>query len=789
MPTKPVANVYTSDSIAGTWVSRPYLRPTHCNWQLGGLGHAQFTWEYGRIKQPSGQDWETVEPLSVDGHWVMIQWTPEQEAAGLSTLSGGGLETIGGTPLTSMLSTQVWVGLVTGSQDAPHISVESGTQTLFAISPEILLQRILISKSWVVREVPIDGEDPQVAVDIVPYGIAFNAASDDGYGSAYAAANKSSKYLGFAPNMDRDKVAQWTAKEIIEYLIGFAVYESMQFGAFSVPEFSYDNFPLRYIPLNIETHGRSVYDILNSVIDRKRGLLWWLEPTIDYTQTPVRPRGFRLKIATISRFNIAISDTEAILANPRQRDLDLRDRSSVLDVSITADNLNKVQQVIVEGAPPTATFSIRHTAAGADWTGEEEQKYRIAAKALGDEYTFEDLSSKKTLNDHYRQSEAVKHVYTRFKLQLSAIRGGGYSEEEVKIFANDSNPGYTAGPSGFWSIFPDTTKPWGSEAAHTKKPSPYDPNQITVWEPGIRLCRETRLLPRVDYSVTTPVVSYDYATHEYVRPMLFYQDVSASRWHRLDTLGSYAAQDELKGSGGAVVSIGLRVHEHQFGFDLVPSDGVSHHLDRDGVYNGQDDVEVSHVKKGLLDTGDIIVMTLCATSGCPLRIVYPQEHDGYQFEQQVPMVIYLGERARLDWVVGGTKLAVKDDNTDLVESKYHILRDDRESMYVLARAAWSWYSQSRSAIQCSLREVVNYSPYAIGTLIRSVIVREADGFTFTLGRLDGVLIARLDSTLIRGYGEREPINTVISSVHIDWVRGVTSLATHFAEIDFQGIVG
>lgn len=799
---KPSARVYTSPSIGSTWTYHPYLRPISCNWQLGAFGHAEFRWEYGKIKQPSATSFADVSPLSIDGHLIMIQWTPEAfpAGAGLQRLDGVGIETLDGIGISGAQSQQVWLGIVSGSEAAPRPgAVDNGTQRIFAVAPEILLQRIQITKSWIVDVTatqPEDPEDPeyQAITKVVPYGIAFNAHASDEKGSSYATPNRHTTFNVFGGNLKSNEVRAWKAYEIIRYLINYPIYDTFEYGVFQVPQFLVDDWSLNYVPLNVETHGRNIYDILNAVIDRKRGLIWWLEPIMDTTTIPNRPRGWMIKISTVSRYNVRVTDTDSLLANPRQRDIDFRGKHNTSDIAITNDVLNKYQQVIVEGAPPTVTFSIKQTDATNDWTEEEATSYRLASKAMGDEYNDEHRSDKKTLNDHLRQNEQLKHVFTRFMLELKTLQGPGMGQTSAAIQVEadgNSNPGYAEG-ANIYSLFPDFEKSWGNKSGYNKQPSIYDENQLTVWHPRLRLERETRLLPRTDYTQAVPTTKYEQLTGEFIRPMVFLRQETKAKWYRLDSMASYASQDELKGKGGVEVSVGLRMHEHQLGFDLVPSDGVSHRLDAEGLYNGETNdpfptCEVSHVRKGIFAPGDYLTLTLCVNSGCPLRISHPENPDAYQFDQRTPLVINLKDRARLDWVVGGTVYDVTENNTDVKRSKYQILRDDRESMQYLAVAAWTWYSLTRRALQCSVREVLEYSQYCIGTLIKSVIVRDEDAVG-GLATIAGVGFERLDGIGIGLFGEREGINTVISSVHIDWVRGATSITTQFSEIDFEGMI-
>lgn len=772
--TKARPRVYTTPSIATTWTYQPYLIPTFCNWQLGAIGSAEFRYEYGRIKQPDAAGFADIEPLDIKDHWVMIQWGPESSGTLLARLDGTTVSRLDGVLIGSGSATQTWVGIISGIQDGQISGAKAaGSQIVFANSPEFLLQRLVVTNSKVAKE----GVKQTVGV-----GLSFNSAASDIRGSTYAVPNRDKTQNLFAQYADDRGARGWFADEILQYLLDEVVKESFQFGSFGVPSWSADTLGLDYAPIDIQTHGRNVWDVINDVIDRRRGLVWWLEPVVSPTVPPV-PTGFRLRIATVLGDPQVIGTGEQIPANPKQITIDLRQSPHLYDFSLTEDSLNTYNQVIVEGAPQTVTFSIKLDKCLPDWTSEELDKYRTGAADITDYYN-KALSDKRTRNDQIRQSDALRHVFTRFSLTPASLQGEGMGE--TKVLEDDGqNPGKDIYPQ-FFGVFPDTSQPWMTLEGWAKQPSPHDQSQINQWQPILRLENQTRLLPRVDYTQPDPAPDLENSAPEFMRPQAFWYDFLMNRWYRMDRLAAFGALDELKGDGGLSFSTGLRMHEHQCGFDLVPSDGFSHRYQVEYEFNGQDGNEVSHLTKGTVEPKDVM-LTLCASAGIPLRIVYPEEIGPFTFDQRNQLILRLGDRARLDWVLGGTAFDVADDQSELKLAKHNILRDDRKSMYYVARTAWNWYSTRRRALQYTQKQIIDYSAYPIGTLVRNVVLRGDEAIGFQLARLDGVHIQRLDDILI-GWGEREPINTVISSVHIDWLSGSTKIATQFAELDFQGLV-
>ncbi len=767
--------VYTTPSIATSWTYQPYLIPTFCNWQLGAIGSAELRFEYGRIKQPDGSSFEDVAPLDIKDHWVMIQWGPEATTGTvLSRLDGTTVKRLDNTIIGSGSATQSWVGLISGIQDGQLAGAKSaGSQIVIAYSPEILLQRLIVTNSKV-----LNGSAKQT----VGVGLSFNSAASDIRGTTYAIPNRDKSQNLFAQYADNLGARGWFADEILQYLIDEVVKESFEFGSFGVPSWATDTLGLDYVPIDVQTHGRNVWDVINDVIDRRRGLVWWVETTMTPTNPPV-PAGFRLRIATVLGEDQAIGTGEQIPANPKQVTIDLRDAPYLEDFSLTEDSLNVYNQVIVEGAPQTVTFSIKLEKCLPDWTSEELDKYRTGAADIEDYYN-KALSDKRTRNDQIRQGDALKHVFTRFQLTPSTLRGEGMGE--TKVLEDDgANPGNDIYPQ-FFGVFPDCSQPFMQYEGWNKPPSPHDQSQMNQWGPILRLENQTRLLPRVDYTQPDPAPELDNSAPEFMRPQAFWYEFLQNRWYRMDRLGAFGSMDETKGDGGLSYSVGLRMHEHQCGFELLPSDGFSHRFQVEYEFNGEDGNEVSHLAKGTVEPKDVM-LTLCASAGIPLRVVYPEQLGPFTFDQRNLLVLRLGDRARLDWVLGGTAFDVADDQSELKLAKHNILRDDRRTMYYIARTAWNWYSTKRRALQYRQKQIIDYSSYPIGTLVRNVVLRGDETIGFQLARLDGTFVSRLDGLLI-GWGEREPINTVISSVYIDWTNGTTSIKTQFAELDFQGLV-
>lgn len=707
----PRPQIFTAPSIYGFWTEQPYLRPTFCNYQLGAIGRAEFIYHYGRIKQPTANDFVDVTKIDIANHWIWMRWVAEA----------------GGTPVD-------WVGLVTGDSRVPKGSdaiADTGSQVIYAHASEIILERLQVRRSRIYKA---------AAYQFVDVGLPFNGFRDGTSGNDPAKANKVAGVNNLAFANDLTNAVEWTAGEVTKYLLDYVVAPSFEQGDVGSPSWTMDTFDLSYRPVNVVTHGKSVWEILNQVIDRKRGLVWWLEPQFNATPVPV---GWRLRISSINTSAVQLTPSVTLPANPDQMDLDLRQSPDQVDVSETTDALQRYEQVVVEGAPMTTTFSIDLDDLTIDWSNVDVTNYKAAGSGVTG-YASMNLSDKRTLNDQIRLNDQLRHVYTRFKLTS---------------FANIHTDGVTSN----LGVFPDVTATWGADEGWKKAISTADPSQLTIWDPAVRLENTVRLYQRVDYSSpsTSPPNNNPAASvPDFSRPIAYGK--LGSKWYRLNSVSGATARDELKGDGGQDLAVSLFMHDHQAGVSIIPH-GMPHRLQTALVFDGSSGNEVSHTPTGELPPSDI-TLTLCASSGIPIKVAYPIMAADYVNDQKNILVIRLGDTARLDWIVGGTKVDIAPDQATLVSAARRQVRDDRETMRLLAVMAWEWYQRPRRVIQLQLRQILPMNALHIGTLINKLITN--------------------DNELVQA----NPVNTIVSSINIDWLQGRTAIQTQFAEIDFEGIL-
>jgi len=155
------------------------------------------------------------------------------------------------------------------------------------------------------------------------------------------------------------------------------------------------------------------------------------------------------------------------------------------------------------------------------------------------------------------------------------------------------------------------------------------------------------------------------------------------------------------------------------------------------------------------------------------------ECDGNVTVQYPPVIGFGGDtvktlnitapNCRLDYLVPGTVIDIKDDGT-LITSSGGFLQDDTVYMASIARSAYEWYRDSRRAMQVTVHDLgYQFSP---------------DFFNFANPPVTIFL-----GTLVRNLGDqahvfnRLAVNSVVTSVEYDMLAGTSTILTQFAELD------
>lgn len=648
-----------------------------------------------------------------------------------------------------------WYGVITNMRrDAMGGDVlgEAGDQVIEALGMEVLFTRKQITTTVIEdADLPVP---PGVSTITIERGLPFNGHRGDRDRGTYATANKSpypdangdpvfSKTLTAAEN--------WNATEIVEYLL--AQHRPTEAdGPQFILDFDAASILNAFVPIDVQTDGRTVFDVLNAVIDRRRGVLWWIEP---YWADEALL--FMLRVETSEIIAVDLPSGATIAANQHVRSLAIDSVADLQNYSEQYDGFRKYNQVIVEGGRQGAVFTlaIADNTLEEDWTATEEGLYKTAA-ATEPGYNVLDRSHQATLNDNVRTSDALRHVYTRFRVpdDWDGKAGDGSGGEKYHVFPVLSEMGS----------------------------APADKVGHQFWNCGLRFQNHLPLKAQWKYYDTgyTPEDrNRDGTTAEFRRPFAVVTVPTASgadEWFFADAAGVATALDELRGGTDQRISCTLKMHDEQPGVSLTPN-GPSHAMSGNTVWDGSDPTRTrSHLTHPPTDY-ERTKFTVYALADAYVTSTYPSVMPEVENNQQAVHVIRLGDRARVDYVAPGTIVEVSAGQLKRTD-RGMFARDDRELMRDLARSAWLWYGTTRIAIDMAVGHVTNQ--VRLGDLIGQVTY----GYRF-MTTTNGTVIMFGGKPWLRAGSTDRVVNSAVTRIAWNFLRGSTSLTTDYAAIDFE----
>lgn len=697
----PSAVVEYRASLGDSWIRNDNLRVDRIHNSIGGgFGSATFSWHYGLVKNPDDPGLREYFPLEIDRFYAHVQFTPNS----------------GSDPLID------WYGIVISSRDerlgldASNL-VTAGNQTFQAVTLDWLLTRKQITSS-VIHNVPI-------GTTTIQRGITFNAAEGDQLSGPEKWRNNRSTIkitdaFGFVENL-RDGAA-WSAYDILQYLLAYH-QPTADTGGFELdlddpsPYSGSDiELALNWFYPVVKTDGRTLYDVLNSLIDQRRGLSW----SSQYDDTS---QVLLIKVHTYNQLAITLPGAATELPpNDRQLSINVdlsQDASSSL---VVTDSQRKYEQVKAVGAFKGACFTIGYgdSTIKADWSGAQQTTY-----VTGDTSATGDLSRKRADHDIFRSGDQINHVFTRFRVpeDWDGKAGDGISAAQAFVFPALDPDGDLASPSAtevFWIAG----------------------LRFKNWLPFLENHDETDPTSRTNNAPadTTSGPRRPFATHL----------LGGKRYYA--HLMGLLADDETTPESGSEANCRVKMAENMLGVHVIPMGypphyhGVTHFSPTGGSAEDSS-------KGPVVDWQDMTV-TVFAECDTRLEVSWPDPSEPAVTDTVSILYIRVGERARLDFVPANTIWAIEDGVLKKTAPSGFI-RDDRDLLKDISRTAWEWHQLERNAISVTLRQLT--SEWRIGDLV---------------------------TTYGEALGNQKEVNAIVTSIDWDFLRGITTLRTDFADIQF-----
>lgn len=698
------------------WSAAPYVFANRITDKIGNqMGGGTFEYDYGIMQQPGDIEFDIYDPAELLRWFVRVSF-----------------------PSNSGPSPVSWYGLFTEEQvardgrftfpDLPNDGdmideiIPSGRQELVARPLTWLLQRKQLTTSKI---------EDGIGTKTINRALPFNSKA---HGDQFWFGNRggdpfpaTTDDLFFAEQWGFGAYV-WTAAEMLQYvLLNNPILDN---SSNLVCELSPASLPILkwYEPSEVQIQGRTVWDAINQIIDRRRGLSWYFEVVEDTVS--------KLLIHVISTTDVPIViGSHTIPANPTVETYDfdnLLDLQRVVEHSTTE---NSYEQLVIRGGRRGSVFSVSmaDTTLAIDWTATDETAYRDAASgATG--YGSASITEKIRANDQLRKGNLLAKVFTTFSI-VNFVVGDAEGAGTIKeaFFALDA-----AGDA-------DVATP------------------VDVYAGGLRVEKTLPLRAGWDYSADPENPTTDGETNDstYLRPFVvlnqglaMFSEEGGTLWSFADRTSEFVVRAEDDVSFSTTVTVIPR--NDAFGIIVKPNT-IPHDMARDKWNSllypaSMPDAEPSRWGRGTWDY-ELMIATIYVRHDDYVEAKYPATLLPAVNNQQSVRYIDIGDRGRLDFVLGETVLDI-DENGQLI--KAHIdggfVRDDRPWMTAAVRAAWLWYSTSRTSLRIPLKQIT--TAFNLGTYLKTI----GSGPTI------------------------KDVNTIITGISFDFQQQATLVETNYIEL-------
>lgn len=531
---------------------------------------------------------------------------------------------------------------------------------------------------------------PAGGVARVNRAIAFNA---DGIWNMSNAPGPDGVYVF---NHTLEGASPWSSATIAQYLLKY--HTPKDFNGQAMLQWELGGLQMSALSSwdepHLPHHGKTVRELLNVLLPRQRLTGWKLEPE----DSP----GGKL---VVSPFTMTATDIELMAppalplrANPLQyRVATEKDRGR--SFAIKRSTADACDQVIVQGArrTSTATFSFYDGTLAKGWSEELETAFEIGASSAADYPAAAEVDDRVYRNELARSDDKFLPVYQRFVLPpaFQYLVGDGLSGQPI-VPLTPSN------------LDPSLPSPLAAE--------------------DLRFTVELALQQGFEYE-SLPATETEAPPHRQSKPLVLYprsdSTSEAPRYRQIDAIG-IAAETPGAMEAGDLWSARVKVDakdgslwvdlEGEHPEDFAAADFTRLAEDEDPALLGSADFRQ-------------MLCTLTVEWSEFVTVAYPlQAASG----RDVARVFFIdaGETYRLDYLCPKTVVGLTPETGELLRCEDGgYFRDDSAQLQSIAKAAWSWYSQTRRAVtfQTSLLN----SSLQIGSYITAIGDDEVEGDVHT----------------------------------------------------------
>jgi len=536
-----------------------------------------------------------------------------------------------------------------GSNPNELTPLPSGYQTFNCLGLEWLLDR-----QYIVRSIWYDGSNAHK----IDRAMDFNAGGRGNRTGSQIAWN-GNVYL-FAEDADSDT---WSTRDIIQYLV--AVHSPVDKDQNFIMKWELHD-PNNLLPTwdkpVVRVHGRRVREIINALVTRHRGLGWKVE-----IHEPDDPPNTRFRVTIFSyALNDVVLPSGTLKKNQDQILLDVDETKASQQLIIT-DAQSKYDQVRIRGAAAQYVFSVSFPDStlekGNEWTTAKQTSYEQGASTDPGYPASTEIAERQFQNNLARMQPDLSAVFRRFRVpgdwdvKTKDGQNGGAKNVAIPIAGDEAN-------------------------------------ELRVYVAGLRVLSTLPLQLGDDYSVNASNPTIDPAK-EFERPFMVFEDPSHSNFW-IDTRYIQVQSDNESDADTANYQWSATVEPaaDELGFDLQ-------------VENQHRHVIAGRSFSGLTedpDLGDFRYQTAIATiavEGDQFCEALEPAAPGSTSDYIRGKFIQAGDQFQLHHVAKSAIVGVNKDGTLKKRDASGYVRDDRDELKDLAKAALTWYQLDRKAFRFS----------------------------------------------------------------------------------------
>jgi len=656
-----------------------------------------------------------------------------------------------GTLVEAFAGSDVQLNTDDGSGGTQPVQILQGKQTLNAVGLEWLLDRQYVNRSWFASQVFGAGLSPEETRRGWPFNVVGNSVI----------ANRSKVHVeapngSFTYQFHHRQNQFWTTKDIVEYLLGWHMGRN-QSDLVNMPWKLGDLYDLlrndqSEQPAIHDTHGQTVWQLLNQLIARQRGYSFYLTVEGD-TLTDSEGAEVKLVPFTLTADDITLPvppsgtsdpvEPPTIKANPHQYVIDLTNDRTASPIVVTKDAFSEYDQVEVYGARAVHCVTLDYEEFFLSWKSSDKSEYESGGS--GDAgYPTGEVSEMQRWHAEFRSRPKYQDVFRKFKL---------------------NPPLYTLNGN---DVFPDFDDPTNNTTGESRT---LPVEEMPVWD-------KTPLIAGLDYtdqtsfdaSASSGSLDADYIPLK-ARPLMdptVYFEIDG-KWYSGDKISVSQDVESPTEDDNFHFSVRVLPSTNEPGYFYLDVYGQPQHVIAVNNFTPLADDKVI----GGVDYEDAFVtLAILADYHCMAR--WPEKlNEDPLFDADAMLrvrMINAGDAYQFHLVLDGTTYGIEDGLRLEVADKPIIVRDDRPQLKEIAKMAHLWYGKPRRSLQFSTQFVTD--AFEIGDMVTGVIVDR-----------EGNLFGRDDY-------EGEEINTCITSITIRNQLGAETQSppsveykTEFSELD------